>query len=65
METITLDNDIKIFYVQATSYPDGIFDAHQKLHSIVPFSAERENILVCPGQKMISMKLSIRQAQKK
>lgn len=42
MKIIAIDNDIKIFYVQATSYPDGIFDAHQKLHSIVPFSADRK-----------------------
>lgn len=42
MEIINLDDDIKIFYVEATSYPDGIFDAHQKLHTIVPFSADRK-----------------------
>jgi predicted transcriptional regulator YdeE len=41
METITIDKDIKVFYVPAKSFPDGIMEAHQKLHSIVPFSTSR------------------------
>jgi hypothetical protein len=41
METIQLDNDIKVIYVQASSFPDGIMPAHQKLHSKIPFSTER------------------------
>jgi hypothetical protein len=42
MGIITLDKDIRIFYVEATSYPGGIVDAHQKLHSMVPFSTDRK-----------------------
>jgi len=42
METITIDNDIKVFYITAKSFPDGIQDAHEKLHSLTPFSAERK-----------------------
>jgi hypothetical protein len=38
METIKLENDIKVFYVTAKSYPDGILAAHQKLHTLAPFS---------------------------
>ena len=41
METIHQQTDIKVFYVTASSYPEGVLDAHQKLHSIVPFSTER------------------------
>ena len=41
METIAIDKDIKVFYVTATSFPDGIMEAHQKLHSRVPFSTNR------------------------
>jgi hypothetical protein len=41
METITIDHDIKIFYVNAESYPEGILDAHKKLHALVPFSSKR------------------------
>lgn len=42
METITLDNDIKVFYVTATSFPGGILEAHQRLHTLVAFSTERK-----------------------
>jgi hypothetical protein len=42
METITLDKDIKVFYVTAKSFPDGILEAHQKLHSLVPFTTARK-----------------------
>ncbi|HWZ03947.1 MAG TPA: hypothetical protein VNX40_10095 [Mucilaginibacter sp.] len=39
METITNDNDIKVLYVTAKSFPEGIMEAHQQLHTLVPFSA--------------------------
>ncbi len=42
METITLDNDIKVFFITAKSFPDGIMDAHKKLHALVPLSADRK-----------------------
>lgn len=42
METIFFDSDIKVLYVQATSFPDGILAAHQKLHSVIPYSTERK-----------------------
>jgi len=35
METIFLAQDIKVFYVTATSFPDGIQGAYQKLHSLI------------------------------
>lgn len=41
MEKITLDRDIKVFYVTAKSFPAGIKDAADELHRIVPFSRER------------------------
>lgn len=41
METIHFDNDIKVIYVQALSFPDGIMTAHQKLHGVIPFFIER------------------------
>lgn len=42
METLTIDKDIKVFYVTAASFPGGIMDAHRKLHSLIPFSVERK-----------------------
>jgi|SRR5690606_1677384 len=41
MEEITLSEDIKVFYVTANSFPEGIQEAMEKLHRIVPFSTER------------------------
>ena len=42
METTLIDKDIKVFYITATSFPDGVKGAHEKLHSLVPFSIERK-----------------------
>ena len=41
METKTVNKGIKVFYVTATSFPDGIKQAHEKLHSLIPFSKDR------------------------
>ncbi len=42
MENFLLHDDIKVFYVTATSFPDGVKEAHEKLHSLIPFSKERK-----------------------
>ena len=42
METTQLENDLKVFYVTATSFPDGVKEAHEKLHSLIPSSKERK-----------------------
>jgi hypothetical protein len=42
METITFDDDIKVFYVTAKSFPDGIMEAHVKLRALAPFSTDRK-----------------------
>lgn len=41
METIVIDNDIKVLYINAASFPDDVMAAHQKLHSVVPYNAAR------------------------
>jgi predicted transcriptional regulator YdeE len=41
MDTIVLDKDIKVFYVTAKSFPQGIGEATSKLHSLFPFSKDR------------------------
>lgn len=42
METIMLPDDIRVLYITATSYPEGILEAHQKLHALIPFSTDRK-----------------------
>jgi hypothetical protein len=41
MKTTIFEKDIKVFYVTATSFPQGIEEAIQKLHSLFPFAKER------------------------
>ena len=41
METIVFDKDITVLYVTATSFPDGVMDAHNRLRAIVPYMPER------------------------
>ena len=42
MQTFIIENDIKVFTVQAESFPNGVLAAHQKIHSVVPFSTDRK-----------------------
>jgi hypothetical protein len=42
METIIFNKDIKVLYVPAKTFPDGILEAHKKLHSLIPFSIDRK-----------------------
>ncbi len=42
METTTFDNDITILYVTAASFPEGIMNAHNHLHTLVPFYKNRK-----------------------
>jgi hypothetical protein len=41
METIHIRDDIKVFYITAKSFPDGIMDAFNELHARVPASQNR------------------------
>jgi hypothetical protein len=42
MEKYYLPDDITAMYITASSFPDGVLAAHQKLHSLVPMSASPE-----------------------
>jgi predicted transcriptional regulator YdeE len=42
METLTFDKDITIMYISASSFPNGVLAAHQKLHALFPFTEERK-----------------------
>ena len=35
MESLFLERDIIVFHVKASSFPDGVLAAHQKLHSLL------------------------------
>jgi len=42
METRTINQDIKVMYIAATSFPDGVLAAHQQLHALIPYSDDRK-----------------------
>ncbi len=42
MEIISLDKDIKTFYVLAETIPLGIHDAHEKIHAMMPTTEGRQ-----------------------
>jgi len=53
MEQFILDKDIKVFYIKAKSFPDGIKEAHETLHSLVPFAVGRRFFGVSRPEKGI------------
>jgi hypothetical protein len=42
METYNLENDIQTFCITAKSFPTGVQQAHQTLHTLLPFEPERK-----------------------
>jgi hypothetical protein len=42
MDKFTLKEDVKVFCVTATSFPQGISAAHEKLHALLPSDAGRK-----------------------
>jgi hypothetical protein len=41
MQEYSLPKDIAVLCIQATSFPEGIVEAHKKLHALIPSSKER------------------------
>jgi len=41
METYTIEEDIKVLCITASSFPDGVLAAHQKLHILFPPNNKR------------------------
>lgn len=41
METIVIDQDIHLLCVRASAFPDGVMEAHNKVHAFVPAAGGR------------------------
>lgn len=64
METITLEDNIQIMYIGASSFPDGVLAAHQQLHSLITFSTDRKYYGVSrPENKVITYKAAAEEKQ--
>lgn len=42
METVILDDSIKLLYTTASSFPEGVLAAHQTLHALIPYQEQRQ-----------------------
>lgn len=42
MEILSLDKDIKTFYILAKNFPMGVHDAHEKIHAMLPTTEGRQ-----------------------
>lgn len=42
MKIFTQEKDIKVYCLTAQSFPEGVLEAHQKLHGLVPYNKERK-----------------------
>ncbi len=51
MEHIKIDKDIKVFYIQAKSFPDGVIEAFQKMHSLIEFPPKRRSFGISRPEK--------------
>ena len=52
MDTIKVEKDITVLCVTATSFPEGISAAHEKLHNMLPTSEDRNFYgLSCPNEQ--------------
>lgn len=40
---LKIEQDIKVFFIQANSFPEGVLEAFQKLHSLIEFPPQRRN----------------------
>lgn len=43
IKKIKIDKDIKVFYIQAKSFPEGVMEAFQKMHALIEFPNKRRN----------------------
>lgn len=56
METIVIEKDINVYCVTAKSFPEGILEAHQKLHALLPAKERRYFGLSRPENGAIAYK---------
>ncbi len=65
METYTIEKDITVVCVQVSSFPDGIDDAHIRLHGMLPALEQRTayGISYSDGKGGIIYKAAVEQIQ--
>jgi hypothetical protein len=51
MIQIKIEQEIRVFYIQAKSFPDGVMEAFQKLHSLLEYPPQRRNFGISRPEK--------------
>jgi hypothetical protein len=51
MEKIKTEKDIKVYCIQAKSFPDGVSEAFQKMYSLIEFPPQRRNFGISRPEK--------------
>jgi hypothetical protein len=65
MEKVKLNEDVKVFYIQAKSFPDGVLEAFKKMHSLIEFPPQRRNFGISrPENGQIIYKVAAEELQK-
>lgn len=63
METIIVNKDIRVFYVTAKSFPEGVMEAWNKLHTLIRSSETRTYYgLSRPEKDMIVYKAAVEES---
>ncbi|MGG9971819.1 hypothetical protein ACQ33O_08520 [Ferruginibacter sp. SUN002] len=42
MTIFNLETDIEVYCITAKSFPDGVLEAHQALHALIPYTTDRK-----------------------
>jgi len=51
MKEIKIENNLKVYYIQAESFPEGVLDAFKKMHSLIEFPPKRRNFGISRPEK--------------
>ena len=51
MQYFKLEKDITVFYVTASSYPNGVLEAHQQMHGYVTYNEKRNSFGISAPDK--------------
>jgi PhnB protein len=51
MQKVKINKDIRVFYIQAKSFPDGVMEAFQQMHSIIEIPPQRRSFGISRPEK--------------
>ena len=59
MKQIKVEKEINVFYIEAKSFPEGVMEAFQKMHSLIEFPPQRRNFGISkPGNGRMTYRVA-------